>query len=428
MDLRPFRGWRYQAGPAGEISSRIAPPYDVLAPEDKQELLARDDHNIVAVDLPVCPPTGEGDDAAYAQAAETLRRWQGEGAMQQDERPALYVYEQEYSWAGKTYVRRSLLAGVRATELGEDVIPHEHTFAGPKADRLKLTQHTGMQISPIFGFYNDPQGQVESLLAEAVGGKPHAEASINGVRERLWVIDDAGMITTLSSLLGPEKVFIADGHHRYTTAMNYARQRRENGEIDSEHPGNFVMFALVARSDPGLLVLPTHRVVSGLDSSFAVPKLKAQATEFQWQRCSVAEAGLRDADAFLKRYGPGAMALIDADPAEIWIARLTDPEAMKAVAADQSEAWRQLDVAVLHKLMIDTHLAEWRTDELFIEYTPDGNKALAACRSGRAQLAVCMRGTPIEAVEQIARQGGCMPHKSTYFYPKLSTGMVLKEV
>ena len=184
--------------------------------------------------------------------------------------------------------------------------------------------------------------------------------------------------------------------------------------------------ALVASEDPGLLVLPTHRILRGLTRNFDVSALVEHAGDFDWKRYSVEDADLSDADAFLKRYGPGAMGVMGAKPAEIWIAKLNRPEAMAEVAPDELDIWRRLDVAVLHKLIIDKALAPWRTDKLSVEYTPDGRKLLAACQAGSAELGICLQSTPVSAVERIALAGATMPHKSTYFYPKLATGMVLK--
>jgi len=223
-------------------------------------------------------------------------------------------------------------------------------------------------------------------------------------------------------------VFIADGHHRYTTAMNYAAGLRQAGEIDHNHEANFVMFYLVARRDPGLLILPTHRMVRGLRDSFKMSDLVNTAKAFTWIRCSVDDADLRDADGFLRKYGPGAMAFMGADPAEVWIGKLTERAVMDSFADEGIEAICDLDVTVLHKLIMDKYLVPWRTDDLFVDYTPDGLKVLAACKSGRSELGVCLQATPIEVVERIALAGGSMPHKSTYFHPKPATGMVLKEL
>ncbi len=426
MEIRPFHGLHYSAAGDGDVTARIAPPYDVLSAEDRDALLASDPHNIVAVDLPHFPPHAAGPDEDYQRARERIDQWRGEGVLVQEDRAALYVYEQTYRAAGKEHTRRAVLCGVRATELGEDVKPHEHTYAGPKADRLKLTEHTRVQMSPVFGFYQDPTGRAGELLAGAASGRPDLRGELAGVEEKLWVCPDEALAADLAETLRPQPVFIADGHHRYTTGLNYRNALRDAGRIDDAHEANYVLFALVEAGDPGLIVLPTHRVVSGLAPSFRMDKLAKAADEFDWQRCSVEDADLMDADAWLKRYGAGAMAMMDADPAEIWIARLKRPEAMVEAAPDESDAWRGLDVAVLHKLIIDKAINPWRTDDVTIEYTPDGRQVLSACRSGRGQLGVCLQGTPIEAVEQVALAGGSMPHKSTYFYPKLATGIVLK--
>ena len=426
MEIRAFRGWRYGAEGGGDISRYIARPYDVLSADDKRELLARCDGNIVAVDLPHAPPTDAGPDEEYQAAAGLLDQWKTAGLLRQEPTPSLYAYEQTYEWAGKTYSRRALLCGVRATEPGRDVIPHEHTFAGPKADRLKLTQFTRMQMSPIFGFYNDPGDTVGGILDLAAAGPPAAHGQLGGVTEKVWPITDPATIDAIKSALQDVPAFIADGHHRYTTATNYRDGLLTAGKIDDDHEANFVLFALVARSDPGLLILPTHRLVSGLADGFSMDGLVRQTPEFQWTRCEGDKVDLADTDAILGPHGPGAMAFIGPGGEDIRIARLSDPTAMETAAPQEIPAWRQLDVAVLQKLIIDGALARWRTDQTAVQYTPGGTDVLDACRNGRAQLGICMQGTPLAAVEEIAKAGASMPHKSTYFYPKLATGIVLK--
>ncbi len=428
MDIRPFRGWRYSTGPDGDVSNLIAPPYDVLDGRDKDELLSHSEHNIVAIDLPHVPPKELGPDDAYHGAAATLDAWKSSGVLCQEQAPALYAYEQSYTWAGQTYNRRAMICGLRATELGKDkdVIPHEHTFAGPKADRLKLTECTRTQLSPIFAFFNDPQSAVSNLLWAAAEGRPALEGQLHDVTERIWPVTNTGVIEEIVSALRDVPAYIADGHHRCTTAMNYSAALRDSGQIDYEHEANYIMFCLICRDDPGLLVLPTHRIVRGLSEQFSIPALIERMGEFDWKRCSVGDANLRDADAFLRKYGKGAMAFMGANPAEIWIGKLTDPGLMEQLAPDELPVWRELDVAVLHKAVIDRAIEPWRTDGTHVDYSPDGRAVLAACSSGSAQLGVCIQGTPLEAVESIGLAGASMPHKSTYFYPKIATGMVLK--
>jgi len=426
MEIRAFKGWRFTPVGGGDISGFIAPPYDVLTADDKQAILDNCERNIVSVDLPYVPPKRVGPDEVYATAAQKIKEWQATGLLAQDDAPCLYVYEQTYTWAGKTFKRLAMLCGVRATELGVDVIPHEHTFAGPKADRLKLTKHTNLQLSPIFGFYNDPDHQITEILQAAAASEPTAAGTLDSVGQKLWVISDPESISTIVELLDSEPAYIADGHHRYSTAARYAKTLRESGQIDEDHEANFVMFALVARDDPGLLVLPTHRVVTNLSEEFSLDSLRDALGMFEWQQYEGDTPDLSDADAFLAPHGDGAMAIIGPGAEEIWIVRLEDRSAMNSAAPDECSAWRDLDVAILHTLILKGASAWCSADKLAVEYTPDGDKARGECVSGRASLAVIMQGTPLQAVVDVADAGASMPHKSTYFYPKLATGIVLK--
>jgi uncharacterized protein (DUF1015 family) len=428
VEVRALRGWRYHTGAGSDAGPFIAPPYDVVSADDKAALLRRSRHNIVAVDLPCVPPREPGSDEAYRRAAALLEEWKSAGVLVQEQRPTVYVYEQTYDWSGRSYTRRALICGVRVTDVGEDVKAHESTFEGPVADRLKLMEHTRMQLSPVFGFYRDERGEMVELLSSLASGVPDGQGRLGGVSERLWVVRGEATIAAIAEALRGAQMFIADGHHRYSAALHYRDALRAGEGIEGSHEANFVMCALVEAADPGLLVLPTHRIVTGLKGDFAVDKLRAAADDFDWQRCSVEEAGLTDPDAFLRRFGPHAMGLMGARPAEIWIARLRRPEAMARAAPEQIDAWRRLDVAVLHKLIIDRALQPWRTDEMFITYTADASRVLAACKSGRAQLGIYLQATPLSAVETVALAGRILPHKSTYFYPKIATGWVLKSL
>ncbi len=424
MDIRPFKGWRYST-PRGDVSRLIAPPYDILSADDKAALLAAAENNIVGVDMPQVPPKEAGPDSVYAAAAQRLAQWQRQGVLKQDDQPCLYAYEQSFEWSGRSYTRRALIAGVRATPFGQDIIPHEHTFAGPKADRMKLTQHTRMQLSPIFGFYDDAGGKVTDVLFAGAGG-PSIFGEMRGVKEKLWVISDAKVVAAVTAALGKTPVFIADGHHRYTTAMIYRDELLAAGKIDASHEANYVMFALVPKQDAGLLILPTHRMVRGLSADFTLDALAAATPEFQWQRFDVGAAYLSDADDFLAPFGEHAMAFIGPWAKDMRIARLADANAMQRLEPRKVGAWRNLDVAILQRLVMDNALAGLKADDFAVDYTADGQEVIEACRTGKCQMGVCLQSTPLSAVEAVAQAGEVMPHKSTYFYPKLATGMVLK--
>jgi len=428
MEVRPFRGWRYSLAGGRDVSPFLSPPFDILTAEDKQQLLSACDRNAVAVDLPHVRPRETGPDELYAAAAERLEHWKRTGVIRQDDRPAIYAYEQTYEWSGRKRTRRAIICGVRVTPFGEDVIPHERIFPGPLADRLKLTVQTRTQLSPIFGFYCDSGGRVAELLSARTKEAPDVVGALRGVTERLWAITDAEAISSVAAAVREEPVFIADGHHRYTTAMKYRDLLAEAGELNNGHEGNFAMFALVARDDPGLVVLPAHRVIGSLREGFSVAELAAAAPEFSWQQHEASEAELAEGGEFAARFGPGAMAFVNGRSPTMWVAKLKDPEAMRRAAPREPDQWRALAPAILQRLIVERALKPWVQGQPRIEYTPDCRKVLEACRTGRAQLGVCLQAIPVGVVEAVARGGSAMPHKSTYFYPKLATGMVFKPV
>ena len=416
MEIRAIHGLRYTGT---EVSQLIAPPYDILSAADKAALQEQDSCNIVTVDLPHVPPSEVGPESEYQASAATLRAWMADGTLRRDERPSLYAYEQVYSWAGRSYRRRTLIAGVRVTEFGKGVWPHEKTFAGPKADRLKLTQVTQVQLSPIFGFYEDRAG-LGALLDGVCTRQPSQQGSLRGVQERLWVIDEPSEVAAAVAAMKDQDIFIADGHHRYTTAMNY---RATLGELPPDHPANYVMFVLAAMDDPGLIILPTHRLISGL-AGFDMAKFLAGAGEtLNLRKATLSPEQAADADSFLKPFGAHAMALLCGD--QVYVGTPKDLAAMDAAAPEELPVWRRLDVSILHKLVIERGLAPFKGDAMRIDYTPDGQAALAAAVSGKAQLAVLLQGTPLADVKEIALAGAVMPHKSTYFYPKPATGLVI---
>jgi uncharacterized protein (DUF1015 family) len=425
MEIRPFRGWRYRAAAGSDISAYLAPPYDILSAQAKEALLAKSRHNIAAVDLPHVPPSEAGPEEVYAQAGQRLRQWIESGVLCREDRPSFYAYRQDFTWAGATYSRRAMIASIRLSPFGQDVLPHEHTFAGPKADRLQLTRHARTQLSPIFGFFRDPGGAAMKRLWDTTLKRgPNVQGALGGVQEKIWAVKDEHVLQDVRAALAEEPVFIADGHHRYTTALNYRDQLLAEDKIGERHPANYVMFALVERSDPALLILPTHRLLGGLGPGFAVSKLVSAAAEFSWRKVPMDRVDFRDGES-IRRLGPHAFALLDGRAGELWIAKLEDPGAMRDAAPEACDAWRELDVAILHKLLLEKALTPWAREAPRIEYTHDGQGVLAACGSGKAQLGVLLAGTPIESVEAVARAGAVMPHKSTYFYPKLATGTVL---
>ncbi|MHC4717703.1 MAG: DUF1015 family protein, partial [Planctomycetota bacterium] len=377
-----------------------------------------DPRNIAGIDLPHCPPPDVGPDGAYADAAGRLEALRHDAVLIRDGADCLYAYEQAFERSGRSHCRRTVIAVVRLRTFGEGVWPHERTFPGPKLDRMKLRHATRTQLSPIFGFYAGADA-AEGLF-DSLDRPPDAAGTLDGVTGRLWAVSDPARIEAVQAALADRDLFIADGHHRYITAINY---RDALGDIGPDHPANYVMFVLAAASDPHLVVLPAHRLISGL-KGFDLDGLLARAEgDFDFQPVELTAVDVADAGAFLRRFGRGAMALASGDRAVV--ARLRDPAVMDKVAADHCPAWRELDVAVLHRLLIERHLADDWADSACVRYLADGPAALSAARTAQADLVTFLQATPLSAVETVARAGEVMPPKSTYFYPKPATGMVL---
>src|SRR4051812_6289341 len=352
-DIRAFRGFRYDLGHVGALSAVVAPPYDVIDAALQQQLYDASEYNAIRLELTRAEPGDDDANNKYTRAANALREWLAAGALRQDTAPALYVYEQEYSVEGQTFPRRGFMARVRLEPFGTGrVFPHEQTMSGPKEDRLKLYRATGFNLSPVFSLYPDPEGEVfRKLEPFTIKNPPLVAKDHLGVTNRLWVVTDSATLSAVIGLMGPKPVFIADGHHRYETGLKYLEERREAGEVpDDEAPANFCLMMLVGMSDPGLIILPTHRLISGLGVDVTAADLEAAlAAHFD-----VVERTGADAKAAWEHVqmdgGQAVFAFGTAADGRWLVAKLRNPGAMTALAPDHSAEWRGLGVSVLHKL------------------------------------------------------------------------------
>lgn len=449
--IAPLQAIRY---PEQNQSTLVAPPYDVLSGEDKSRLLARNGHNIVAIDLPHIPPKSAGPDAAYEAAGHTLRMWLEAGILKQDEMAAIYAYQQTYSAGGSgsggatTFKRRGFFCRVRLEDFGfgGSIHPHEQTFSGPKEDRLKLMRATQANLSPVFGLYDDPANDVTDLLFEAVTNqKPLAVAELPSqdgksvVLSELWAVTDLAVIRDVQQLMADKDLYIADGHHRYTTCLTYRKEvSTERGVPLAPHdPANYTLFVCIAMQDPGLIIMPTHRVIAAaaLDN-FYIEKFREVAEEF----CEVIDTQFRgDSLTSLERelaaggFGPHAMGVYDpiGDAAVVLRPRSKDPLAAFSsdpALAEKSEAWRQLDVAILQHLVFDRIIAPHFVPKgagMSWAFPHEAHEVATLCRSGQYRVGFLLQPTPLSAVRDLCNGNELMPQKSTFFYPKLATGMVI---
>jgi uncharacterized protein (DUF1015 family) len=418
--IEPFCGLFFNSRRYGDLASLVAPPYDLIGPQLQEQLYARSPYNVVRLEL------GREADR-YAAAAATLDRWRREGILERATTPAIHLYTQSFSFEGRGYTRNGLIVTLRLEEFAPGkILPHERTFAAAKQDRLQLLSATQVNLSSIFGLYSGRHGELDGLIEKiARGAADYAVRDDLGIDNELRAITDPENIRTAQRALADVRLLVADGHHRYETALNYRRRRRaQEHDPPGLKPYDYVMITLTSGDDPGLLILPTHRIARRIDPA-AMGDFDRRAREF----FTLEE--FADADRFLARLkdaSSGALGVALAGDPKLRILQLKDGSAMAAAAPQIPPQVRRLDVSVLHALVLDRLL---RIDEAavksgsLIEYTIDARAALSAVREGKAAGALLMNPPSIAEVEQVSDAGATMPEKSTYFYPKLLTGLVM---
>jgi uncharacterized protein (DUF1015 family) len=428
MEIQAFRGFRYDLGRAGALADLVAPPYDVIDAELQERLYARSPYNVIRLILNKESPSDTTADNRYVRAARCLRDWQQDGILAQDSARSLYVYHQEFEVEGRRYTRKGFLARVRLEPFGSGrIYPHEETLAGPKADRLKLFHATGMNLSPVFGLFPDETGAVQARLNAAVARALPLEATDHlGVVNRFWPISDQHVVTQVTGLLGPKPAFIADGHHRYETGLRYLEERRAAGDVrDADAAANFILMMLVSMNDPGLVILPTHRLVSGILALDSAKLRELLGSHFRVEKVGSGDQGAKDTWELIEADGGQELMGFGTVADGTWhTARLLTRDAMATLAAEHSVPWRGLAVSVLHVLVLGKLAPELLGGQPQCRYVHLLREVTDAVRGKECQLAVLVPPATMKHVEQIAGNLEKMPPKSTYFYPKLLSGLV----
>ncbi|HZZ43820.1 MAG TPA: DUF1015 domain-containing protein [Tepidisphaeraceae bacterium] len=426
--IRPFVGIHFNKQLFPDISDLIAPPYDVLDEASKAALQSKHPNNIVSIDLPHLPPKSVGPDATYEEANQTFQRWLAEGTLTRDRRPATYAYAQTFQHGPRTIHRHGMICLVRLSPFGAgEVVPHEKTYDAPIEDRLKLMRATGLQLSPIFGLFSDPRNEVTSLLFKNLA-KPDLTATLDGVQNDLWSVIDADIENPIIDLLKHKPIYIADGHHRYTTALQYQKEleAQNGGPLPPNHPANYCMFVLVSMQDPGLLILPTHRLIGGL-SDFSPAAFKASLLDnFDMTETLIRPDQLLAFADTLEKGDTATFGLYDGKSRKAYTLHLKNPQLLTSLSPDKSESWQRLDVAILQRYLLDEilqpHFAGGK--ELVKGYTADPSTIARDVDGSKFQIALLLKSTPLHALEDLSKHNEVMPQKSTYFFPKLATGMV----
>ena len=427
--VAPLRGLRYDPKHVGALSQVIAPPYDVIDAALQEALYQRHPANVIRIELNREEPGDDERTNKYTRAAKFLRSWRDQGVVMQEPAAALYVYHQEFEVEGRTFVRRGVMARVRLERFGTgNIHPHEETMSGPKQDRLLLTRACRANLSQVFGLYPDAEGEVQTLLDAAVAGQPPLEATDHlGVKSWMWPLTDESMAAKVAGLMGPKPVFIADGHHRYETACNYRDEVAEanGGTLPSDHPANFVLMMLVGMSDPGLVVLPTHRLFVEPSVATAAELAAKLGDCFTTEKAGVGPDAAADVwEQIETEDAQGTLGLYTAGDRTWTLARITPAGVarMEQIAAEHGPAWRGLGVSILHRLVIGDLLGAKQIPTP--GYVHLVREAVEGLETGKYPLAALVMPASVGDIKSVSETGERMPAKSTYFYPKLASGLV----
>jgi uncharacterized protein (DUF1015 family) len=431
-EIQAFRGIRYDLGHIGSLSDVIAPPYDVIDPKLQDELYDKHPCNVVRLILNRIEP-GDDDEAnnRYTRAKRFLTNWQSEGVLFTEADPAIYVYHQTFTAEGQTYTRRGFMSRMRLSRFGEGkVFPHEETMPGPKQDRLMLTAVCQVNLSQIFGLYPDPENEAQNILENAIADQTPIQATDHlGIVHRMWPVTDVAVISAVSAVMDTKPMFVADGHHRYETACNYRDQVYDSGFLSKDHPANYVLMHSVAMEDPGLAVLPTHRLLSGVPELDAEGLAAKLGDSFTTRSAGEGPEAAAEVWEDVETSGDqGTMAFFTAKDNRWTIVTLTDAgrNRMADVADDHSPEWQALGVSILHRLIIAELLGV--EDLPKPKYVHLIEEVVEGLSGGQYPLAAMVMPAGVEHIRQLSLGGERMPAKSTYFYPKLLSGLVFNPV
>ncbi len=434
--VAPFKGILYNKVKAGNISSLVCPPYDIISPLEQQELYRKSAYNIIRLEYGLESPADTPEDNRYTRAAALLNDWYKSAIVLQNEKPAIYIYEMEYSLGTRTKKLRGFISLVKIEDYDSGIVkPHETTLSGPKTDRLNLLRACRASFSQIFSLFSDPEGKVSGILEKNTRPAEIEVKNHDGVLHRVWRLTDEHDISAIVAEMADKAFFIADGHHRYDTALNYRNERRKTSEAGGQtEPFNFVPMFLARLEDPGITILPAHRVLFNLNN-FEPSRFEDDLNRY---------FDIERIDFNKKSENKDLLTVLEtmahrADKAHVfgmrikgehsyYLLTLRNEADMDKLLSGNSPAYRKLDVSILHHLIIDKLLGismETHKLGLNIEYIKNADEADRRVHDGTADIAFYMNPTKVNEVKEVADSGERMPQKATYFYPKLLTGLVM---
>ncbi|MGB4805487.1 MAG: DUF1015 domain-containing protein [Anaerolineae bacterium] len=422
--LRPFRAWRYADAPA--LADLLVPPYDIISPAAQAAFYARHPANLIQIELGLEQPADDDQNNRYTRAAVALNDWRQRRVLQRDPWPTFYIYQQTFRLPGSAerLQRTGFFGSLRLAPWGQGILPHEKTFPGAKADRLALLQATAMQTGAIFTLFRDPSGAVLNALRPLTSAMPIAAfVADDGIEHRLWPLHDPALITYVAETLAGRTLYVADGHHRYETALNYQQQRGDGG---GEQPWDYVLTFAAPIEDPGVRVLAAHRCLHDVPGLWSEDVLAALQSGFEIQRYAAADA----LAAALRQAMPGAgyFGLLLPGTTGGWLLR---PQPHLTLPADLPAELADLDVIRLQEWVLRPvlrHITDDLADKRFVAYEPNLDQVIEAVQQGQIQAAFLLNPTGLHQLCAVADAGLVMPQKATYFYPKLISGIVMHDV
>ena len=438
----PFRAWRYDPRKAGDLNRLVAPPYDVVDAALQSRLHARSPHNIVRIDLGITTPSDNDCENRYTRAAAQLADWKAQGILARDTRPTMTFVEEKFTGPdGRTRTRHGFLALLRLHDFGEGVVfPHERTLSGPKEDRFRLVQATGMSLSPVFMLYDLPGDEITKAWQAGPGATRPAnvivdpDAGAGATETRLWPVSDPALLESTQQLLAANRFVIADGHHRYETALRY-RQYRQQGPTPAP-ACDYVLAYFSNMADPALAIYATHRLVKGVDPEIVGSLPQILSPTFTVERltgegAAGAAAARLAITGYLEAHPRGAFGLWGPALDGAYGISLADRDAAREAEPDASPAYQELDVTILQSLVLQRALGITQTDmaaETNVTFFKDPDDAFERLAAGDFQVGFFMNPTGLDQIQEVALGGERMPQKATFFYPKLPTGLVFHDL
>lgn len=423
-EIKGYKGLRFNCEKAGKIEELVCPPYDIISDQQREEYIKTNPHNIIRLELP------KSDDK-YNKAAEILKDWLEKGILVKEDKPAIYIYEEEFTAYGERKAIKGIICRVKLEEFSKGIIlPHEFTLSKAKEDRLSLMKATNCNFSQIYSLYMDggknTLGKIDSLSKS----EPDIQLQDNdNVTHRMWIIKDEKAIADICSDFTDRKLYIADGHHRYETALNYRNYLREQGLAKEGDACDYQMMMLVDMEHPGLVVFPTHRLVRNLDSFNAervIDGCKEYFDVTEHSDINTIESTLME----LYNQGKKAYAFY-CGGSSYKLLVLKDTNIIKKLLPNASTATQQLDVTILHTLILEKIFgidAENMAKQINLTYTKIFDEAISSVQQGNSQCAFILNPTRVSEIREVASNGEKMPQKSTYFYPKMITGLVMNQL